>query len=177
MEKKSKRGGKRPGAGRKPMSGIYGEKTEPIRLPVSKIAWVRQLMFDSSLAEPLLLLEDTVSAGCPFTQRDIEKSQFDLKTYLDADSRTSYLVKAAGDSMINAGIFDQDLLTISMTGVPKHNDIVIARIDGAVTVKRYIIDGEKKYLKAENPACSDIPINVDQDVALIGTVIGVIRKL
>lgn len=69
-----------------------------------------------------------------------------------------FIIQVAGDSMINAGISDGDNLLIKESKEYKSGDIVLARTDSGTTVKRFIADGGKRYLKPENPAYKNIPI-------------------
>lgn len=73
-----------------------------------------------------------------------------------------FLIKVEGDSMINAGIDNGDMLLVKKTGEYKSGDIVIARSDDGVTVKRFVADGGKRYLKPENPSYENIPIIPDE---------------
>jgi SOS-response transcriptional repressor LexA len=69
-----------------------------------------------------------------------------------------FAIQVHGDSMINAEIDDGDYLLIKKTNEFKSGDIVVARADNGVTVKRFIADGGKRYLKPENPNYENIPI-------------------
>jgi len=63
-----------------------------------------------------------------------------------------FVIQVSGDSMINAGIEDGDMLLIKKSKEYKNNDIVIARTENGTTVKKFIADGGKRYLQPENPA-------------------------
>jgi repressor LexA len=79
-----------------------------------------------------------------------------------------------GDSMINAGIFEDDLVIVKASDLANNNDIVVALIDGEVTVKRFVIQGDLKYLKAENTAYDDL--FPTESFAIQGKVVGLIRE-
>lgn len=89
-----------------------------------------------------------------------------------------YFLRVKGQSMINVGIMDGDLLAVHQQQVAENNQIVVARVDGDVTVKR-LKKSRSKYqisLLPENPDYS--PIDVDlrhQDFAIEGLAVGVIR--
>lgn len=87
-----------------------------------------------------------------------------------------YVIQISGDSMINAGISDGDNLLIKESKEYKSGDIVIARTDGGTTVKRFIADGGKRYLKPENPAYKNIPI-IPGEVQFQGKVILNLSKI
>jgi repressor LexA len=69
-----------------------------------------------------------------------------------------FAIQVHGDSMINVGIDDGDYLLVKKTDEFKSNDIVVARRESETTVKRFIADGGKRYLKPENPNYENIPI-------------------
>lgn len=69
-----------------------------------------------------------------------------------------FVIQVHGDSMINAGIDDGDMLLIKKTKEYKSGDIVVARSDDGTTVKRFVAEEGRTYLKPENPAYKNIPI-------------------
>jgi repressor LexA len=69
-----------------------------------------------------------------------------------------FVVEISGSSMINAGIYDGDRVLIREAKEFKHGDIVLARIGDDVTLKRFVYDNGRTYLKPENPACRNIAI-------------------
>jgi len=70
-----------------------------------------------------------------------------------------FIIKVRGDSMINAGINDGDMLLVKKTREFKSGDIVVARSDDGTTVKRFVAEPDgRAYLKPENPAYKNIPI-------------------
>ena len=73
-------------------------------------------------------------------------------------SQNVFIVQVRGDSMVNADIDDGDMLLINKAKEFKSGDIVVARNDDGTTVKRFIAEGGKRYLKPENPAYQNIPI-------------------
>lgn len=84
------------------------------------------------------------------------------------------LVRIAGDSMIGVGIDDGDIVIVREAKEFKHMDIVLARFDGETTVKRFIHDDGKVYLKPENPKYKNIPIY--PETRLLGKVVGILGK-
>jgi repressor LexA len=115
-----------------------------------------------------------VAAGTPvFAEENIERYIPVPRNLIQSEGRY-YALKVRGDSMINAGIFDNDLVLVRAINTALNNDIVVALVNGDVTVKRLIRDGEQVYLKAENPAYADI---YPQDSwSIQGKVIGLIRE-
>jgi len=79
--------------------------------------------------------------------------------------------------MINIGIFEQDLLAIRKADTARDNEIVVARIDDEVTVKRYQRHGASVSLIAENDDYSPIEVDLQtQSFAIEGIVVGLIRQ-
>jgi repressor LexA len=82
-----------------------------------------------------------------FQNEKISKAQDDV-----------FVIQVHGDSMINAGIDDGNMLLIKKSKEFKSGDIVVARTENGTTVKKFIADGGKRYLKPENPNYENIPI-------------------
>ena len=89
--------------------------------------------------------------------------------------RDVFLLKVRGDSMINAGIFEGDLVIVRPTHDVKNNDIVVALLHDEATVKRFIQIKNRAYLKAENPDYKNI--YPKEEWMVQGKVVGVIRNL
>ena len=90
--------------------------------------------------------------------------------------RPDYVLRVQGDSMIGAGIQDADLLLVHRTPDARTGQIVVARIGDEVTVKRLRRRGRGIYLDAENPRFKSIHVSPDEDFAIEGLGVGVIRK-
>src|SRR3989338_6758465 len=138
-------GGARSGAGRP-----RGEQTKTVRIPLAQLGKVMQLVKGEwSLALPLY--SSSVRAGFPSPADDYIEKHLDLNNYLIKHPAATFLVRAQGDSMLNAGIHDGDILVVDRSLEPGHGRIVIAALNGELTVKRlYRHQGEVK-LVAENP--------------------------
>ncbi|MDD4901384.1 MAG: transcriptional repressor LexA [Patescibacteria group bacterium] len=87
----------------------------------------------------------------------------------------TYIIQVHGDSMINAGIFDGDMLLIKQSREYKNGDIVVARGDDGTTVKRFVYEDKKVFLKPENPSYKNIPFY--EDLFLDGKVIANLTTL
>jgi repressor LexA len=91
--------------------------------------------------------------------------------------RADYLLQVHGDSMKDAGILDGDLLAVHRTPHAENGQIVVARIDEEVTVKRFRRRGSVVRLLPENPAYEPIKIDLrDQPLVIEGLGVGVLRK-
>lgn len=118
-----------------------------------------------------------ISAGFPSPADDYMEGKLDLNKYLIKHPAASFFIRVIGDSMINAGIFDGDLLIVDRSLEALSGKIVIAVIDGDLTVKRLLKKQDKIYLAAENPNYSDIEIKDESSLHIWGVVTNVIHKL
>ena len=123
---------------------------------------------------PLPFFLSHVPAGFPSPAEDYEEGQLDLNDFVNHPAAT-FFVRASGDSMIGAGIFPGDLLIVDRSIIPRHNHIVIAIVDGEMTLKRLIKRHETGYLKAENPVYPNIPLH--EGVEIWGVVKNSVRDL
>lgn len=117
-----------------------------------------------------------VAAGAPiFASQHIQKTvSVDQSLFSE---NADFLLKVRGDSMINIGIFEKDLLAIKKATTARDNQIVVARIDDEVTVKRYQRNGSFISLIAENDDYEPIDVNLQtQSFAIEGIVVGLIRQ-
>lgn len=130
--------------------------------------------------EPMAIVAGESSCG-PFVEAIEEVGKWmDLPgTVWKNDVRESqeklYIIEVHGDSMINAGIYDGDKLLIKQSGEYKNGDIVVARGDDGTTVKRFVHENRKVYLRPENPAYKNIPFY--DDLFLDGKVIANLSTL
>ena len=110
----------------------------------------------STLRLPLIL--NRVPAGFPSPAEDFVEGSLDLNDYIEHPAAT-YFVKAEGDSMIGAGIYDGDLLIVDRSIEPKNGSIVIASVMGDLTIKRLKRNLQGKWLLVpENPDYPIIPL-------------------
>ncbi|MCK9817967.1 MAG: transcriptional repressor LexA [Candidatus Pseudomonas colombiensis] len=86
-----------------------------------------------------------------------------------------YLLRVQGDSMIEDGILDGDLVAVRRNPEPRNGQVVIARLDGEVTIKRFQRQGQAIRLLPRNPAYAPIEVTVDQDLAIEGVFCGLVR--
>lgn len=115
-----------------------------------------------------------IAAGFPILAEENVERYVPVPRHLIKTEGRYYALRVRGDSMINAGILEDDLVIVKAADVAINNDIVVALIDGEVTVKRFVNKDNLKYLKAENPAYEDLhPL---QSFAIQGKVVGLIRE-
>ncbi len=123
------------------------------------------------------LFEVVVPAGFPSPAADYEEDKLDLNKYLIKNPAATFFVRAIGDSMVGAGIHCGDLLVVDRSLEPRDKSVVIAVIDGELTVKRIRIKKKKFTLEPENENYSVQEINEDTDFQVWGVVTNVIHAL
>ena len=117
-----------------------------------------------------------VAAGAPILATEHVQQYVNVDQSLFADN-ADFMLKVRGVSMINIGIFEQDLLAIKKTDTAQENQIVVARIGDDVTVKRYHRTGAQVVLIAENDDYEPIEVDLQtQTFAIEGVVVGLIRQ-
>ena len=128
--------------------------------------------FDSTSKKfKIPLLNDSVSAGFPSPADDYTEENIDLNEHLISNPFSTFFLRVKGDSMINAGIKDKDLVIVDKSLIAKPGDIVIAMIDGEFTIKRLSIKNDELYLKAENHNYPDFRFKNHIDIQIWGVVI------
>lgn len=134
---------------------------------------VEEIFIRTSIGAAVIpLFGNRISAGFPSPAADHIEARLSADDYLVKNPTATYFVRVKGDSMINAGIFDKDVLVVDRSLEPSVGDIILAEVDGEFTVK-YL--GDNQLLPA-NPKFK--PINFDDVVSvnLIGVVTGSMRK-
>ena len=132
--------------------------------------------FEAKADESTLPIIGRVAAGAPIlAQEHVEESCNINPTFFHP--RADYLLRVQGMSMKNVGIFDGDLLAVHTCREARNGQIVVARIDDEVTVKRFKREGNKVWLIAENPDFQPIEVNLkEQELVIEGLSVGVIRR-
>ena len=110
-------------------------------------------------------------------QENIEGSIF-VDKIISRNNRGMFALRIKGTSMINAGILDGDFVLVHQQPTAEQGEIVVALIEDEATVKRFYKDKNKIKLKPENDTMEPIIIDPEEnDVAIIGKVQGVVRKV
>ncbi len=170
-------GGARKGAGRPRGQGKYGEATRSVRIPQSRVMEVLEYLQQDARACQIPLYSCSVKAGFPSPADDYVEAQLDLNEHLIKHPSATFFVRASGDSMINAGIHSGDILVVDRSIEACHGRIVIAAIDGELTVKRLHQQGSGIQLLAENPLYAPIHIREEADLVIWGVVTNVIHPV
>lgn len=123
------------------------------------------------------LYASKVPAGFPSPADDYVEKRLDLNDYLVKHKEATFFVRVQGDSMVDAGIHDGDILVVDRAIEPKHRHVVLAVVDGQLTVKRLIKQKGKVWLHAENADYSPIELNEEQGCEIWGVVKHAIHSL
>lgn len=132
---------------------------------------------DEDAAESGLPIIGQVAAGSPIlAQEHIEDyCQMNAGTF---KPKADYLLRVKGESMQDVGIYDGDLLAVHRASTADNGQIVVARIEDEVTVKRLKVRGHMAYLQPENPEFDVIKVNMKkQPLDIEGIAVGVLRRL
>ncbi len=123
-----------------------------------------------------MLFSSTVSCGFPSPAEDYIETPLDLNEYLITKPAATFFVRAKGDSMVGAGIYDGDLLIIDRSKTPIHDSVVLAVVNGEFTLKRLLKFRERVVLSPENPKYQPITITEEMDFRIWGVVAYSVHK-
>jgi len=168
-------GGKRLGAGRPKGQGIYGTVTKAIRVPEHMVDDVKNYALQGGYKIPLF--SSNVAAGGPAFADDHIEEMIDMSSLLVKNPKSTFCVKVSGLSMLNAGICEGDMLVVDSSINPSEGKIVIAALNGMLTVKRLAYEQNGAYLLPENPDFDPIPINEESDVRIWGVVTNILKAV
>ena len=190
---KPRHGGTRQGAGRK---AAYGEPTKTVRVPQSLVSVVMsyldelkrspQVPGETSALRPIAAfrtatavpaLGRSVRAGAPTSGDDYQEDAVDLGKHLVRDPSSTFVMKVAGWSMRDAGIDDGDELVVDRGVAADDGRIVVADIDGELTVKRLKRTSTGWVLQAANPDFADIPVGDKSELNIWGVVTRVLHAV
>jgi DNA polymerase V len=124
---------------------------------------------------PLFLCH--VAAGFPSPADDYIEGPLDLNEHVIKHPSATYFVRASGDSMNGAGIFNGDLLIVDRSLEPIHGKVVIAEVDGQLTVKRLSKLKDHFSLQPENASYPPIELQEGNEVVVWGVVTHVLHNL
>ena len=127
--------------------------------------------------EALPLYLSPVVAGFPSPAEDYLDRKLDLHTHLVRNNAATFFVRAAGDSMIRAGIHDGDLLVVDRSLTPGNGSVVIAAVEGELTVKYLARKNGRVLLISANDEYPELDITEQEDTMIWGVVTYAIHKL
>ena len=136
----------------------------------------RGIRLKDSMREQLgLPLVGRVAAGAPILAEEHIEARYQVDTEL-FKKPPHFLLRVHGMSMRDAGILDGDLVAVHRTPEVRNRQIVVARLDDEVTVKRYRQEGHRVWLLPENPEFAPIQVDLqEQSMTIEGVVVGVVR--
>jgi DNA polymerase V len=123
-----------------------------------------------------LLIRNRVCAGFPSPAEDLGAKRIDLTQVLITHPQATYFLRSSGHSMVEAGIFDNDILVVDRAIKPRNNHIVVAVVDGDFTVKQLYQRQGRIKLKAANPTFPDIVPKDGQTIEIWGVVTSSIKQ-
>ncbi len=129
-----------------------------------------------SKSQPMLFASK-VEAGFPSPAEQYIEKALDLNELLIRYPAATYFVRAAGESMRDAGIFSGDILVVDRSLEAENGDIVIAAVDGEFTVKYLRRNGGTVWLEAANKDYSPIHFSEEQELKIFGVVTSVIHQI
>jgi len=116
----------------------------------------------------VLLAPVAVAAGYPSPAQDYFDGRIDLNEHLIKDVTSTFIVRVTGQSMEQAGISDGDELIVNRALEPKDGSVVVAVLDGELTIKRLRITAHGVVLQADNPDFPDIKVPALSDLSIWG---------
>ena len=125
---------------------------------------------------PLPLVLSRVSAGFPSPADDYVEGHLDMHELTGSLSPSCYWMQAEGESMTGAGILSGDRLLVARAIEPQTGDVVVAAIDGELTVKRFLRQGKRTALLAANPNYPSIELSEGQELVVWGVVTFVLHN-
>ena len=131
--------------------------------------------FKSEIQIPYI--NEGVSAGFPSPAADFMGTNIDLNKELSENPLATFYIRVKGNSMIDAGINDKDVLVVDRSLEPQNNKIAICCIDGEFTVKRIHVEKDCLYLMPENPNYEPIKVTEENQLIIWGMVTYVIKKV
>jgi DNA polymerase V len=146
-------------------------------MPINKNSKLTFFLPDYESELKIPFIKEGVSAGFPSPAADFMETNIDLNKELSENQLATFYIRVKGNSMIDAGINDKDVLVVDRSLEPQNNKIAICFIDGEFTVKRILVEKECLYLMPENASYSPIKITEENHLIIWGIVTYVIKKL
>ena len=141
---------------------------------------IKKLQFftpKTSNSNGAIFIDTGISAGFPSPADDFKETRISLDEELITNKEANFFAKVNGQSMIGAGLDDNDLLVIDRSLEPENNKIAVCFLDGEFTVKRLKVKNGEVWLQPENPNYPIIKITEENDFIIWGIVTSVIKKV
>ncbi|WP_418512517.1 LexA family protein [Corallibacter sp.] len=124
-----------------------------------------------------LFVDTGISAGFPSPAEDFKEERLSLDDMLVKNRLATFYARVSGQSMIDAGLDDNDLLVIDRSLEPEHNRIAVCFLDGEFTVKRLRVEKDGVWLQPENANYQPIKVTEENEFVIWGIVTNVIKKV
>lgn len=121
------------------------------------------------------ILGQALCAGFPSPADDFMEGALELPRWLVPNPPATFLWQIRGESMRGAGIFDRDLACVDRSLTPGHDSVVVAAIDGEMSIKRLVIEGNAARLAFDNPELPAFAVEEFTQADIWGVVIFSIR--
>ena len=141
---------------------------------IMSVSFLAQSAIVSALQLPLFVSK--VSAGFPSPAQDYVEQTLDLNELCIKRPAATFFVRVEGESMIDAGIFHNDILVVDRSVKPQHGDIVVAQVDSEFTVKELCLRPQL-MLVPRNCAYQPICLANDNELQIFGVVTNVVRQM
>lgn len=167
------RGGKRSGAGRPKGTGRFKEATKPVRIPESMVDDVHNFVKSRGYTCPLF--SSRVAAGSAVFADDHSEESVNIAEMLIQNPDDTFFVTVSGESMLNAGIHPDDMLVVDRSIPAQNGRIIVASVNGEVTVKRLEKASGNVRLMPENDDYDPIVITEGCNLEIFGVVTNVVH--
>lgn len=117
-----------------------------------------------------------VAAGAPILADQNYEKTLHLDRTMTAGNATTYALRVRGDSMIEEGILDGDVVIVRQQNTARNGDIVVAMVDSEATVKFFFREKDRIRLQPAHPTMAPIYVDASNNTAIQGVVIGIYRK-
>ena len=145
--------------------------------PITNSSWVSEILHpDCKAKHELPLYLERVSAGFPSPDDHLDR-KLDLNELLIKHPSATFFVRVSGDSMLKACVHPDDILVVDQSLEPRDGSIVIAVVNGELTVKRLCKTGQHLLLVAENDDYPVLKIHEETDFLIWGVVTTVIHRV
>ena len=125
----------------------------------------------------LTFYKEAVECGFPSPARDFTEGTIDLNEELIPHPNATFIVRARGDSMVGSGIYPGDLLIVDRSIKPQNESIIIAVLDGELSVKILRLKNKEVNLSSSNKNYADVPVSEEMDFTIWGVCTNVIHNL
>ena len=125
----------------------------------------------------LTFYKEAVECGFPSPARDFTEGTIDLNEELIPRPNSTFIVRARGDSMTGSGIYPGDLLIVDRSLSPRNGSIIIAVLDGELSVKGLELNNDQVTLSSSNPNYSDVIVSEEMDFTIWGVCTNVVHNL